>query len=213
MDQARKKELMKPVLLIAVSSALYMGLMFFDSDTKTEVAKVPPKDGKSTNAVISPNIPVKPQNNSEPIKTIPETAINTSPGTLSSLPNPFSPLPTGSNSNPGMAMQTSPPLRNLPGLPGVINGSHSGSFMERMVVKAIFYGGNSVAIIGNANDEMVVRAGDETKWGTVSEIRSDSIVVNGKRFRLADSESIESSTPGQVAPIPTLPIIGRNGGI
>lgn len=146
-------------------------------------------------------------------------------GVAMAQPNP-SPLPMGKTPyaliqqpspfvSPGQgAGSSSQVLPAAPALPNgmVLPGRGMQDYGKPLTVKGIFpgKGGKSCAIIGRGQDQIAVQEGMTTKYGTVTSITPDSVVVNDVVITFNPVTSSDS-TEKQLANIPSPPINTPNG--
>lgn len=192
MEKQEKKRLILPLTLIVIGLAyLTYDRLYAPTPQPAQVSAKP----QITQSQPKP-APIKPN-----IEKITQAAvIPKSAATLESIPSPFALLPTAaataSSVNP-ISPGSIPPIPTLPtSFPSMPTGQmpFAGNVINQLEVKAILFkpDGANVAILDDGTGEVMVKEGNDSKWGYISSITNSTVVINDDRVLTLDQTGIIS---------------------
>lgn len=198
MDNNRKKQLVKPMILLLFSLVLYGADLLYSHKADQEelanqkkqtkhVQTIPVSAPKGNSIVTNPSVAAVP-----PLETIPSpfALLSTTPSTANDGPGV-----------PGSPLLNPPTTANFPIFP-TSSGFSASSFNNAstpgrdVVLKAILYkpGETNMAILSDGTNEVIAVEGKVTEWGYISEITQHTVTIDGLLLSLDNTGSYRAKT-------------------
>lgn len=210
MDNTRKKQLVKPMILILFSLVLYGADTFYSQHADQEELANQKKQVKQAQVTPVPT----PKGND--ILFIPRAVVP-----LETIASPFALLTDATStihkSPPAVPGSPILPLPNTANLPVFPIGSgfsapifgNAGMPGRDVVLKAILYrpGEGNMAILDDGTREVIGIEGKMTEWGYISEITQHTVTIDGLLLSLNNSGSYPAKSQHAASHAGTAPIL------
>jgi hypothetical protein len=213
MDNTRKKQLVKPMILILFSLILYGADMLYSQKTDQEELANQKKQAQQVKQVQVAPAAGNTGNHILPIQSAAVLSLET-------IPSPFALLSTATSTMnagpavPGSPVLPSPTTANLPIFPtgsgfNVPSFSNAGIPGRDVVLKAILYkpGETNMAILDDGTNEVIAIEGKTTEWGYISEITQHTVTIDGLLLSLDNSGSYQARPQHNVSHAGAAPIL------
>lgn len=181
MEIKKRKKPTAALLAVVFSSVVFGGVMIYQK-TNSSLQNIDEGKNATITAKIAPSTPKK--------------IVVKSTANISNFLSPFSQIPSNTSASETFIPRQVPPIPN-----GIFPSLPSGQVISpsSIIVKAIFYGGDvsqNIAIVAVNTDEITVKEGSNSRFGFVSSITKDSVMINNNLYVMdKGAKSTNVNTP------------------